>query len=97
MTQFHFSVPDDLGAWAEAQAAEAQLDGANEYVTTLLQRARADAEKLAWLQVEIGEGIASPIVETTIEDIIARGKLRHANRMKVSISALQGLLKPDRD
>lgn len=77
MTQFHFSVPDDLGAWAEAQAVEAQLDGANEYVTTLLQRARADAEKLARLQAAIDEGLASPVVETTIEDIIARGRARH--------------------
>lgn len=77
MTQLQFSIPDDLGAWAEARAAEARLNGAGEYLTGLLQRERADAEKFARLQAAIDEGLASPVVETTMEDIIARGKARH--------------------
>ena len=77
MTQFHLSIPDDLGAWAEARAAEAQLNDAGEYLTGLLRRERAHAEKLARLQAAIDEGRASPVVEATMEDIIARGKARH--------------------
>lgn len=77
MTRLSLSVPDDLGEWAEAQAAEAKLDGAGEYLASLLRREREDAEKLARLQAAIDEGLASPIVETTIEDIIARGRRRH--------------------
>lgn len=63
MTQLRVSVPDDLGAWAEARAVEAQLDGAGEYLVTLLRRERADAEKLGRLTAAIDEGLASGISE----------------------------------
>lgn len=63
MTRLSLSVPDDLGEWAEARAAEAQLDGAGEYLASLLRREREDAEKLARLQAAIDEGLASPVSE----------------------------------
>jgi antitoxin ParD1/3/4 len=63
MTRLQLSVPDDLGAWAEARAIEAQLGGAGEYLATLLARERADADALARLQAAIDEGRASGISE----------------------------------
>lgn len=63
MTQLHVAIPDDLGEWVEAQAAEAQLDGVGAYVASLLRREREDAEKLAQLQAAIDEGLASPVSE----------------------------------
>ena len=77
MTRLDFSLPEDLSEWATARAAETHLSGAGEYVAELLRRDREDAGKLARLKAAIDEGLASPIVQTTIEDIIARGKARH--------------------
>jgi len=42
-----------------------------------VRRDRDYAEKLAALQAAIDEGLASPEVDTSIEDIIARGLARH--------------------
>lgn len=78
MTNLSLSIPDDLGEWAEARASEARLGGAGEYVAELLRRDRQAAEKLARLQAAIDEGLASPEVETTIDDIIAEGRRRRA-------------------
>lgn len=70
MTRLQLSVPDDLGAWAEARALEAQLDGAGEYLAALLARERADADKLAQLQAAIEEGRASGISERDAFDYL---------------------------
>ncbi len=63
MTRIDLSVPDDLGDWAEARAAEARLGGAGEYVAGLLRREREDAEKLVRLQAAIDKGRASGVSE----------------------------------
>lgn len=63
MTQLNLSLPDDLGLWAKTRATEARLGGAEEYVTELLRRDRAEAEKLAQLQAAIDEGRASEASE----------------------------------
>jgi antitoxin ParD1/3/4 len=68
MTRLQLSVPDDLGAWAKAQALEVQLGGVGEYLAALLARERADANKLARLQAAIDEGRASGISERAAFD-----------------------------
>ena len=61
MTRLSLSVPDDLGEWAEARAAEAQLEGAGAYLTELLRRDRDEAHRLAQLRTAIDEGLASGV------------------------------------
>lgn len=78
MTRLSFSIPDDLGAWAEARAIEARLGGAGEYLAALLRRERDEAERAERLQAAIDEGLESPEVDAMIDDIIAEGRRRRA-------------------
>jgi antitoxin ParD1/3/4 len=71
MSLVNVLLPDDLSAWAEARAAEARLGGVGAYLAELLRRDRHDAERRVALLAAIDEGLASPEVDTTIEDIIA--------------------------
>lgn len=77
MTSIAVTLPDDLAAFAEARAAEERMDGVGAYVATLVERDRAEAERVARLEAAIDEGLASPIVDTTIDEVIARGRKRH--------------------
>jgi antitoxin ParD1/3/4 len=80
MAQLNVILPDDLQSWADARAVEGGFGSTGDYIGELMRRDREDAEKLAALQAAIDEGLASPVVETTIEDIIARGLARHGLR-----------------
>lgn len=71
MTRFNVSLPDDLGDWATARAAQGGYGDPADYVGELVRRERDHEEKRARLRAAIDEGLASPEVDTTIEDIIA--------------------------
>ena len=77
MTRPAFSLPDDLSDWAEARAAEERLGSAGDYLAELLRRDRAEAQKRTALLAAVDEGLASPVVDTSVESIIARGRARH--------------------
>lgn len=77
MAQMNISIPEALKNWAEARVAEGSYSSTSDYVRDLVRRDRDYAEKLAALQAAIDEGLASPEVDTSIEDIIARGLARH--------------------
>ena len=71
MTQVNVSLPDDLSRWAEARAAHEGFGDPAEYVRDVVSRDRDYWEQRERLLAAIDEGLASPIVDTTIEDIIA--------------------------
>ena len=77
MAQVNVSLPDDLSRWAETRVAQGHYGNPGEYLRELVRRDREDEEKFDRLRAAIDEGLASPIVDTTIEDIIARGRARH--------------------
>ncbi|WP_404373132.1 type II toxin-antitoxin system ParD family antitoxin [Sphingomonas sp. MMS24-J45] len=77
MAQMTILLPDDLQSWADARAVEGGFGSTSDYICDLVRRDRAYAVKLAALQAAIDEGRASPEVDTSIEDIIARGMARH--------------------
>ncbi|MES2022832.1 MAG: type II toxin-antitoxin system ParD family antitoxin [Pseudomonadota bacterium] len=77
MAQMNVFLPDDLQSWADARAIEGGFSSTSDYICDLVRRDREDAQKLAALQAAIDAGRASPEVDTSIEDIIARGMARH--------------------
>ena len=77
MAQMNISIPDKLKGWAESRVAEGRYSSTSDYVRDLVRRDQEHDAKLRALQAAIDEGLASPVVDTTIEEIIARGKARH--------------------
>jgi antitoxin ParD1/3/4 len=80
MAQVNVSLPDELSAWAESRVMEGRYGDPAEYVRDLVRRDRADEEKRARLQAAIDEGRRSGVSERTIEDVIADGRRRRAQR-----------------
>ena len=58
--------------------AQRRYSSTSDYVRDLVRRDQDYAQKLAALQAAIDAGLASPIVDTTIEEIMARGRTRQA-------------------
>lgn len=77
MAQMNVSLPDQLKGWAESRVAEGRYSSTSDYVRDLVRRDQEAEEKRRALQAAIDEGLASPIVDTSIEDIIARGRARN--------------------
>src|SRR3546814_6766556 len=91
MAQMKGSLPEGLKAWAEARVAEGRYSSTSDYVRDLMRRDMEAAEARRRLEAAIGEGLASPVVDTTIDDIIARGRARH--RSEEHTSELQSLMR----
>lgn len=67
MTSLNVTLPDDLKAFADAEASRAGYADATEYVRALLrdaQQQRARAE----LEAELVNGLQSPAAEVTADD-----------------------------
>ena len=77
MAQMNISIPDKLKSWAEQRVAEGRYASTSDYVRDLVRRDQENEEKLRRLQAAIDEGLASPETDSTIEDIITRGRGRH--------------------
>jgi antitoxin ParD1/3/4 len=80
MAQVNVVLPQDLSDWAQARATQGGYADPADYVRDVVRREREHEDKLARLQTAIEEGLASPEVDATIEDIIAEGLTRHASR-----------------
>src|SRR3546814_15643261 len=63
------SVREDLKDWAELRAGADGFASADELVDALIERAREDERKLAWLQKAINEGIASGVDPRPVKQI----------------------------
>lgn len=77
MAQMNVSLPDGLKGWAEARVAEGRYSSTSDYVRDLMRRDQEAEEARRRLQAAIDEGLNSPITDSTIKDIIARGHARH--------------------
>lgn len=77
MAQMNVSLPDQLKGWAESRVAEGRYSSTSDYIRDLVRRDQEAEEARRRLQAAIDEGLASPIVDTSIEDIIARGRARN--------------------
>ena len=77
MAQMNVSIPDKLKGWAEQRVAEGRYSSTSDYIRDLVRRDQENEEQIRRLQAAIDEGRASPETDTTIDDIIARGRARH--------------------
>ena len=76
MAQMNISLPDGLKSWIEARVAEGRYSSSSDYVRDLVRREQEAEEKLRILRAAIGEGLASGVSDSTIEDIIADRRKR---------------------
>jgi antitoxin ParD1/3/4 len=76
MAQMNVSLPEGLKAWAESRVAEGRYSSTSDYVRDLMRKDQEDAEKLRALRAAIQEGLDSPEIDTTVEDIIAEARAR---------------------
>ena len=76
MAQMNVSIPDKLKGWAESRVAEGRYSSTSDYIRDLVRRDQEQEEKLRALRAAIDEGLASPVTDTTIDDIIERGRKR---------------------
>jgi len=71
------SIPEALKAWVESRVAEGRYSSSSDYIRDLVRRDQEAEEARRRLQAAIDEGLASPVVETSIDEIITRGRARN--------------------
>ena len=81
MTDFSFSIPDDLARQLKTRLAEGSYADAGEYLNDLVRRDLEEAADTAWVREKISEGLASGFIEQdareVLKEIVAE---RHARR-----------------
>jgi antitoxin ParD1/3/4 len=77
MAQMNVSIPEALKAWVESRVAEGRYSSSSDYIRDLVRRDQEAEEARRRLQAAIDEGLASPVVETSIDEIITRGRARN--------------------
>ena len=69
MATMNISLPDQMKAWVEAQAADGRYSNSSDYVRDLIRQDQVRREKIAAMDEMIAEGLASGISERTVEEI----------------------------
>jgi len=73
----NISLPPDLEEYVDAKVASGEYAHASEVVRDGLRlMMREEAEKIEWLRNAIAEGMASPVLEMTGDELIADVKRR---------------------
>jgi antitoxin ParD1/3/4 len=78
MAQMNVSLPDGLKTWAESRVLEGRYSSTSDLVRDLLRREQDYTTKLERLQAAMDEGLASPAVAASIDEIIEQGFARLA-------------------
>lgn len=71
MATMNISLPDQMKAWVEAQAADGRYANSSDYIRDLVRRDQVRAEKIAAMNVMIQEGLDSGISSRTFDEIVA--------------------------
>ena len=77
MADLTISLPEGLKSWIDRRVAEGGFGSSSDYLHDLVRRDQAEEAARARLLAAIDEGLASPVVATTIDEIIARGRARN--------------------
>jgi len=84
MATMNISLPEQMKAWAEAQAETGKYSNTSDYVRDLIRRDQERAEKIATMQVKITEGLASGVSSHSMADIFNMAREEHARRQKAA-------------
>ena len=84
MATMNISLPEQMKAWAEAQAESGKYANTSDYVRDLIRRDQIKAEKIAAMQVKIDEAMASGISPYSVKEIFDMARAEHAARKKAS-------------
>lgn len=78
MATMNISLPEQMKAWAEAQAETGKYSNTSDYVRDLIRRDQERAEKIAAMQANITEGLASGVSQLTMDEILQKARARAA-------------------
>lgn len=73
MATMIISLPDQMKAWAEAQAEGGKYSNTSDYVRDLIRRDQR-SEKIAAMQTKIDEGMASGVSPHSVSDMFAMAR-----------------------
>jgi len=76
MATMNISLPEQMKAWAEAQAETGKYSNTSDYVRDLIRRDQDRAEKIAAMQEVVTRSIASGIGKRSMEDIWKEAEAR---------------------
>jgi len=76
MATMNISLPEQMKAWAEAQAETGKYSNTSDYVRDLIRRDQERAEKIAAMQEVVTRSIASGIGKRTMGDIWREAQTR---------------------
>lgn len=74
MATMNISLPEQMKAWAEAQADTGKYSNTSDYVRDLIRRDQERAEKIAAMQAIVTRSIASGISDLTMQDILEKAR-----------------------
>ncbi len=76
MATMNISLPEQMKAWAEAQAETGRYSNTSDYVRDLIRRDQERSEKIAAMQDVVTRSIASGIGKRSMDDIWEEAKTR---------------------
>jgi len=76
MATMNISLPEQMKAWAEAQADTGKYSNTSDYVRDLIRRDQERAEKIAAMQAVVTRSIASGIGKRSMDDIWQEAQAR---------------------
>jgi antitoxin ParD1/3/4 len=76
MATMNVSLPSQMKAWVEEQAAGGRYGNASDYVRDLIRRDQERQQKIAEFQRLIDEGLNSGVSARTMKDLLAEARRR---------------------
>ena len=76
MATMNISLPEQMKAWAEAQAEGGKYSNTSDYVRDLIRRDQVRAEKIAAMQAIVTKSIASGISDRTPQQILEAARAK---------------------
>jgi antitoxin ParD1/3/4 len=71
MATMNISLPQQMKAWVEAQSADGKYSNSSDYVRDLIRREQVRNEKIAHVQAQLDEGMASGYSDKSVNEILA--------------------------